>query len=315
MLGRQDERSVQHPIILASLLFLAWREGKDVRTLGRQDDLPPPVPSSRHPYILTLVILAFSCAVSQPADVDQMLPAGPHRLHVVVRGRGPAVVLESGFGGTAESWERVQPEVARFARVVAYDRAGLGRSESGPAPRTAAQIALELRTALRAANIAPPYVLVAHSAGGAYARVFAHLYPGEVAGMVLIDPPQEGLLAWLKVNHPEADAIPPARLAQMPAGMRAEWEARDAVIEELRGAWPLPEVPVVLVTSARNDESLAQGVSPEAKAVLLEARQRWLARVAGARQIVAERSGHDIPHDEPELVVDAIRQVLAARRR
>lgn len=261
----------------------------------------------RRPIILTsLLFLVLSCAVSRPAE---------QRLHVVVQGSGPSVVLESGFGGTAQAWERVQPEVAKFARVVAYDRAGLGQSEPGPLPRTAARIALELRTALRAANIAPPYVLAAHSAGGAYARVFAHLYPREVAGLVLIDPPQEELLAWLKANHPEADAIPPARLAQMPAGMRAEWEARDAVIEELRGAWPLPAVPVILLTSARNDESLAKGVSPEAKEVLLDARRHWLARVAGARQIVAERSGHNIPRDEPEVIVDAIRQVLAARGR
>ena len=250
---------------------------------------------------LIAVVFLAACATARE----------PH-LHLVVAGEGPAVVLESGFRGTSESWSKVQPLVAPFAKVVAYDRAGLGASEAGAMPRTAARIASELRAALRARGVRPPYVLVGHSAGAAYVRVFAHLHPREVKGLLLIDPPQEEFLAWLEEHHPGADAIPPARLAQFPAGVRAEWDARAIVINEMRNAWPLPRVPVILISSARNDESLAQGVSPEAKEKLLEARRQWLARVPGAREIVATRSGHDIPHDEPELVVDAIRQLLTS---
>jgi len=95
-------------------------------------------------------------------------------LHLDVQGKGsPTVILESGFGGDSTLWTNLQPEVAKFARVVAYDRAGLGKSAASTEPRTATQIVEELRAALQAANIEPPYVLVGQSSGGASMRVFA----------------------------------------------------------------------------------------------------------------------------------------------
>ena len=239
-----------------------------------------------------------------------MAKAGDGRLHMEVEGQGsPTVILEAGFGGTAEAWAKVQPEVARFTRVVSYDRAGLGKSDPGPRPRTAARIARELHDALKASRVPPPYVLVGHSAGGAYARVFAHMYPKEVAGLILIVPPQEEFLDWLKEHHPEQVGMPEGRLAKLPEGMRAEWDAREAAVEEMRGAWPLPRVPVVLLTSEREDESMAKELSQDALQILSEARGRWLGRVPGARQVVAGKSGHNIPRDEPELLVETIKQV------
>jgi pimeloyl-ACP methyl ester carboxylesterase len=121
----------------------------------------------------------------------QLIDVGDHRLHLLAMGEdhgGPTVVLESGTMAFSSYWAWVQPEIAKFARVVAYDRAGLGWSEPGPKPRDAQHIAMELHTALRNAGIEGPYVLVGHSEGGLYAPVFATLYPDEVAGLVLIDP-------------------------------------------------------------------------------------------------------------------------------
>ena len=117
-------------------------------------------------------------------DVD----AGRHKLRMLIVGdNGPTVVLESGLGGGI-GWEQVRQEVGRFARVVTYDRAGFGDSEPGPKPRTARQIAVELRTALNNADLPPPYILVGHSFGGPYTRVFAATYPDETGGLVLVDP-------------------------------------------------------------------------------------------------------------------------------
>ncbi|HEX8097709.1 MAG TPA: alpha/beta hydrolase, partial [Pyrinomonadaceae bacterium] len=130
--------------------------------------------------------------------------AGGHRLHMLVEGRGaPTVILESGLGDGLESWAKVQPEVARFARVVAYDRAGLGRSEPGPKPRTARQVATELHTALKNAGLKPPFVLVGHSGSGFTIRVFANLYPNEVAGLVFVEPTQAGLEDWIRSRRPD----------------------------------------------------------------------------------------------------------------
>src|SRR5207253_622579 len=110
--------------------------------------------------------------------------------HLLIVGKsGPTVVLESGLGGGV-GWEQVRIEAGRFARVITYDRAGIGQSESGPQPRTARQIAVELRAALTNAGLPPPFVLVGHSMGGPYIRVFAGMYPDEVAGLILVDPTQ-----------------------------------------------------------------------------------------------------------------------------
>src|SRR5215203_1148753 len=111
-----------------------------------------------------------------------------HNLQVTDQDRsGPTVVLEAGLGFPSVEWARVRQEVAHFARVVAYDRAGVAWSESGPKPRDGQRIAEELYAALHAAGIEGPYVLVAHSFGGLFVRAFADLYPEEVAGMVLVD--------------------------------------------------------------------------------------------------------------------------------
>jgi pimeloyl-ACP methyl ester carboxylesterase len=109
-------------------------------------------------------------------------------MHMVCIGEGsPTVILEAGAGHFSATWARVQPMVAQSTRVCAYDRAGYGWSESGPEPRDAEHIAAELHSLLDQAGIDPPYVLVGHSLGGIYARVYDVHYPGEVDGMALVD--------------------------------------------------------------------------------------------------------------------------------
>src|SRR5206468_6563221 len=134
----------------------------------------------------------------------EKIDAGGHSLNMLIGGEGSTtVIFEAGFGAGLESWATVQSTTAKFARTVSYDRAGIGQSEAGPKPRAAKQIAQELHTALQKAGIAPPYVLVGHSFGGIYVRVFADLYPKEVAGLVLIDPSQETFDDWTR-THREA---------------------------------------------------------------------------------------------------------------
>ena len=132
------------------------------------------------------------------------------RLHVQTAGRGlPSVVLEAGLGGMSSGWGWVQPEIAKFSRVVSYDRAGLGWSEPDPSPKTAVLAARRLRTLLLHSRVDPPYVLVGHSMGGLFVRVFANLYPTEVAGMVLID-----------AVHPDQHLRSPAIDTHMRSGFR-----------------------------------------------------------------------------------------------
>jgi pimeloyl-ACP methyl ester carboxylesterase len=119
---------------------------------------------------------------------------GGYKLHIDAQGKGgPTVVMEAGAGSPSLVWAQVAPEIAKTNRVITYDRAGLGWSDPSPKPRTAENIVAELHTLLAKSGEKPPYVLVGHSMGGVYMRMYAHKYPNEVKGIVLVDPGVENL--------------------------------------------------------------------------------------------------------------------------
>ncbi len=122
----------------------------------------------------------------------------------------PTVVLESGIAASSLSWALVQPEIASYARVCSYDRAGLGWSSKSTSPRSVDQVVSELAALLSAASLTGPYILVGHSYGGLLARAFAFTYPQSVAGLVFLDP--VSLRNWSDCNDHE--------LARLQLGVR-----------------------------------------------------------------------------------------------
>jgi len=142
--------------------------------------------------LLSAAGLAYQ-AVSEMRDLrqypppGQLIDVGSYRLHLYCTGKGtPTIVLDSGLAGPALQWALVQQEVEKVTQVCSYDRAGIGWSDVGPSPRTSQQLVTELHTLLHNANIEGPYVLVGHSLGGLNVRLFAHEYPDETAGIVLV---------------------------------------------------------------------------------------------------------------------------------
>ncbi|MBD2095530.1 alpha/beta hydrolase, partial [Trichocoleus sp. FACHB-591] len=130
---------------------------------------------------------------------------GSHWHYQIVGDGSPTVIVDSGAGGTHLDWQLVQPEVAKFTRVLTYDRAGYGWSDLSSEPRTAEQVVSELRQLLQKAEIEPPYVLVGMSLSGLFSRFFAYHYPEEVAGMVLVDVAHERMyeetpVEWVELN-------------------------------------------------------------------------------------------------------------------
>ncbi len=138
-------------------------------------------------------------ASADPAAVERARQSGlsvrlddGRSLFLRCAGRGsPTVLLESEYGATSQAWFAVQPPLSKTTRVCAYDRAGMGFSEAGPEPRDGASIARDLDNALRAARIDGPFIVVGHSAGGLYARLFAARRPTDVEGLILLDPTVE----------------------------------------------------------------------------------------------------------------------------
>lgn len=244
-------------------------------------------------------------------DID----AGGHPLRMLITGHGsPAVVFETGGspadGGPLEAWERVQPAIGKFTTAVAYDRAGIGRSPPGPSPRDARQVARELHTALQNARVAPPYILVGHSLGGPFIRVFAGLYPGEVAGMLLIDPTQEEFINWNQLR--ETNRV--ERQDQ-------EWKDMQASLAEAHESQVPKDIPVVLIT-AMGPRVIPDFVTEQQKQDLkilrpmwLQFHNEWLAKIPNSKHVVTEDSGHMVPFEQPELIIGELRRMVEQTRR
>jgi pimeloyl-ACP methyl ester carboxylesterase len=301
------------------------------------------------------------------APPGRLIDVGGFRLHLNCAGQGtPTVVLESALGGSCLSWSLVQPEVARFAHVCSYDRAGFGWSDAGPLPRTASRIADELHTLLDRSGIAPPFVLVGHSFGGLVMRIFARRYRPDVSGLVLVDPAHPG--DWVTPAPKEqvqidrgirlcrygmsAARLGVARIVGGFASMGAFGVARGLVRIVSRGGlsredesilapvwrlpvearrplrrfWTLPSFYEALGSqiefisvSARETLEVAPDGFDDLPLVTISStdpgdyrlrQQEALARLSTrGRHIVASNSGHWIPLDEPETVINAIRDV------
>lgn len=292
---------------------------------------------------------AKSRLTEQNPPPGRLVDAGGFKMHIYCTGEGsPVVILESGLTDFYVSWAKVQPGISQLTRVCSYDRAGLGWSEQSPDPRTSEEMIAELHALLANAGIAGPYVLVGHSFGGINVRLFARRYPREVVGMVLVDSAHEGQVARLPFVAGATDqfasqfrtlsamssfglvALMPASIPNrgFPDEAYRQYQAVLATTDYFEGAIAestafylsapssglagLGDLPLMVLSHGLPDRSL--GLS-EAGQVQFE--QEWskmqaelTAMSSDSRQVIAEQSAHDIQLDQPELVVEAVRELL-----
>ena len=249
------------------------------------------------------------------STTTHMVSLGGYALHVLVSGReGPVVVFESGLGEPTETWNDVQPKVASFARTVLYDRAGIGKSEVAKGPRTVQSIVKDLHSMLKAANVPPPYILVGHSFGGLLVQLYAHSYPNEVTALVLIDPADPRLDTLLRKHmtatewaaHKKAidDAMP-----QMPAPVLAELQALEKSTLTATEVLPLPQIPVVLLTGTKKNPEFPG--NPLEQDLKLQLHNQLLAEIPNSKHVLVANSRHYIQNDAPDLVIQAIQEVIS----
>jgi pimeloyl-ACP methyl ester carboxylesterase len=282
-------------------------------------------------------------AVAAQDDFAGLVDIGGRRLYLECRGTGsPTVILEAGYRSSATTWstDLVQPErprtmvlagVAGFTRVCLYERPGVAavlddglhrsRSDPVPQPRTAETVVADLHTLLQAAGVADPYVLVGHSLGGAFVRLYAATYPAEVLGIVLVDAWYEGLQ---ELQSPEQWAAYVRLNSEVPPELAAyrdletlDFAAVSGTVRQAVAAQPLPVLPLAVLAKSQSfgisEDEL--GFSPEALDGAWRAAQERLATlVPRARYTVASESGHYIQLQQPALVIEAIRQVVAGVR-
>jgi pimeloyl-ACP methyl ester carboxylesterase len=334
-------------------------------------------PSSNHGRILhwvkiigvaaICVVVVLACAgaayqwiahywdMRQNPRPGQLVDVGGYRMHLYCIGQGsPTVVLDSGLGDSWLPWYKVQPPIAQFTRVCSYDRAGLGWSDPSPHPRTSRVIAEELHTLLHTAGMAGPFVLAGHSMGGMNVRMYARLFPAEVAGVVLVDsvhPDQQrrrtpeqmrAIAAFLRVLGLKADTIPfgfsrlmgwcgngPVEIRPMLRTVEcrlrpwrehvAEEGSFEESAEEARTAGPLGNIPLVVLSHDPEKLYPVPGRSPRSAKELnpqWEELQSELAQLStDASRVIARGSGHYIQYDRPDLVIEAVRKLVERTRK
>ncbi|MEU6148719.1 alpha/beta hydrolase [Actinosynnema sp. NPDC047251] len=268
------------------------------------------------------------------------LDLGGRKLHHMSRGTGgPVVVFESGLGFSRSTWGLVQPVVARHVQAVVYDRAGTGRSDPDPRPRTLEHLADDLGALLDALGPGP-FVLVGHSWGGAIVRVAAARRPDRVHGLVLVDQSDENadlyftpaaakrfaltarltpalarsglykLLGGRLGRAQPADVLADHHAEDFgPAAARATVAELEPFVAELRALRENPprlgDLPVTVVTGTRPtrlDRAVRQGMN--------DAHRRTAAALANGRLVEAARSAHLVLFDQPDLLVAEVLRLV-----
>ena len=258
------------------------------------------------------------------------------KVHVLCAGEGsPTVILEAGLPASSLTWMSVFSEIAELTRVCAYDRPGYGWSQPTTSPRTAETIVQELRVLLQSTDTQPPYILVGHSFGGLLMQLYATRFPNDFTGMVLVDSSHPDQ-AHRTLDLQEIDTISFAMKTLGPIGIvrllfpvpAGNPESRDVSVREQerellmtsRTLWTATREMSGLRESLRQVTESTVDLGSKPLVVLSEGRRRaesWqalqedLSRMStNSEWQVVDGAGHFVQHDQPDVVVGAVRRVI-----
>ena len=289
----------------------------------------------------------------------EMVNVGEYNLHVNKQGDGkPVIILEAGSGSSSTVWGDIPEKLASYGTVVTYDRGGYGWSEKAETDRSGENIVKELYTALNKAGIEGPYILVGHSLGGMYVRLFSQTYQDEVAGLVLLDARQEDFSNETEAIFREAGVdpfsagIPPAyvmnalkvtgilrilgelNLIEIPSenkdqmiNIELRMKTLHARQDELKNMTQLEneirqqslgDLPVTIITHGIPIDITSIGMTKEQSDKLeniWQTQQKQMLDLSTNSSLtVAEKSGHSIMIDEPELVIKEVKKMVEGKQ-
>ena len=254
-------------------------------------------------------VLLMAVVTSQLRAQSRLIDIGGRKIEIMRVGQGTqTVVFDAGLGFGLDTWSGILTKVGEFATAISYSRAGMQKSDPAPTPRTLDNIVEDLRITLKNAGLQPPYILVGHSIGGMYMRYYATKFPGEVAGLVLVDGSHERQ----RLEFAKASGVTPPVPAPDPKVPSTLEVAGWSSIMDAGSFGPeakLPDVPMAILTSLR---VASQNDNPDRREVWRSLHSELFGPATYAMHIVTSRSGHFIHRDEPQLVVNAIRYVVDA---
>ena len=271
----------------------------------------------KHKSVVLIAVL-FLGLHRVSAQTPSLFDVGGYRLDVIRSGSGgPAVVLVAGLGDDLSEWNSVTTSLGEFSTVVAYSRAGLGRSEGVDRDHSAQAEVRELHVLIEKLSLKKPVVLVGSSYGGILVRLYISEYPNDVAGLVFVDATGEDQVkryGKLDAAYPEAFRKSFEDLLKTQKGAEAA-ETRESLRIQMAGTVegmkPLPDIPMAILTSMQPKQN-AQYVNQTARgyAEWRAMHEEWFDRSSNALHIETSKAGHHIMDDEPQLVIEAVRFVL-----
>ena len=300
--------------------------------------------------VFPILILAQTDSTDQnpPPPLGKLVDVGGYRVHLYCAGTGSPTVVIVGAGYSFD-WGLVQSEVAKFTQVCSYDHSGIGWSDDGPKDSCTLRVG-EVHGALKNAGIKGPYVLVGHSLGALVARVYAGKHPEEIAGMVFVDHafstgaksgmmrpgitllPPNGAIAAPPDNSgtPTAGGLGPVAVGLQDDPNFSKLSAQDRELHLWFMAKPRDQkvlqanhemVPQCFAdadaTLERHnrplgDKPLADVDTPNSAGAGLQ--KTLLSISTNSKEMLADKSGHFVIIDRPDVVVDAISQVVRSAR-
>jgi hypothetical protein len=254
------------------------------------------------------VIPALLCAIPALAQEARLVDFGSHKLNMVCTGAGdarPVVIFEAGGGGSSAAWTGVQAALPLSIHACAYDRAGSGKSDPGPEPRTMDAEVADLHALLERSGMTEPIVFVGQSLGGILGRLFVEKYPHSVAGVILIDPTDENDVVFnTKVNRWIT-----VRELDGPLGEGARRVAKARQTNPVM----FGDLPLVVIGAGKRAQP--PGTSTEQWLEMRSSRDTRVKELSkpsrNSKFILDPASGHNIEHDNPELVAKVIQQLAS----
>jgi pimeloyl-ACP methyl ester carboxylesterase len=281
--------------------------------------------------ILLIIFLGLTaCSRGNSSEVDDIVNIGTHSLYIRCTGKGnPTVVIDTGVGDTSERWQSIQAQVAQVTRVCTYDRAGYGSSEPGPLPRHSQRAADELKQLLENAGVGEPYVLVGHSLGGLNVQVFANRYPDLVAGLLLLDPAPlpfitgqafPELYRMFEQQAAESQQMAEAARQSTDAEAQAQADYLEAAASEhaalvtesasqVAAIESFGDIPLVVIGSGKPNPAFG-AAAEEFQQFWIEQSRALAAKSTNGTFVLAQESSHYLHEDAPDVVLDAIRQMV-----
>jgi len=283
---------------------------------------------------LLWVIFSSVSANEFPPVPGQRHDIGGYQLHIHCLGTGsPTIIIDTGLGDDSSDWQAIVEQSSLTTQTCVYDRPGYGWSDYGPRPRDSERIAFELALLLQRAKIQPPYILVGHSFGGYNIRMFAASYPNKVAGLVLIDASHENQYTRLNIKIPKSNRRIHSRITQPRPDLKLHPPPqknqllRDKAFHTVRyeiyslyqssqqvaHIASIPIVPLIVISRGiaewfGNDKARQR----EKTWIKLQQDLTYLSPIS--QHIFANRSGHNIPQQQPEIIVDALSDVTHLAR-